>query len=66
MNAVTHDVETDESMGIDPIEEIRLRTWARMNYTPSDERSMDWHPVILDEMTQKDLEKSSDTTVASV
>lgn len=41
---------------LDPIEEIRMRTWARRNYTPADERSHEWHPVILDEMRRKDGE----------
>ncbi|MCA8997717.1 MAG: hypothetical protein KDA80_12045 [Planctomycetaceae bacterium] len=40
----------------DPVEEIRMRTWARRNYAPIDERKNDWHPVILDEMRRKDGE----------
>ncbi|WP_437203781.1 hypothetical protein [Planctomicrobium sp. SH664] len=43
---------------VDPVEEIRLRTWARHNYAPLDERDSEWHPVILDEMRQKDLEQN--------
>ena len=41
---------------VDPIEEMRLRTWARKNYAPAGERHTDWHPVILDEMIRKDEE----------
>lgn len=41
-------------LGFDFIEEIRLRTWARENYVPADERDEDWHPIILDEMRCKD------------
>jgi hypothetical protein len=41
---------------IDFIEELRLRRWARENYVPSSERELSWHPVILDEMTRKDVE----------
>lgn len=41
---------------LDFIEEMRLRTWARKNYVPSDERDEEWHPVILDEMALKDGE----------
>lgn len=43
---------------IDPVEEMRLRTWARRNYQPhQQERDTEWHPVILDEMRRKDSEK---------
>lgn len=41
---------------VDAIEEIRLRTWARENYTQADERDQSWHPIILDEMICKDRE----------
>ena len=44
-------------LDLDPVEEIRLRTWARHNYAPRDERDSEWHPVILEEMRQKDLEQ---------
>ena len=53
--------EADQSLlmdafEIDFIEEIRLRTWARKNYVAADERSEDWHPVILHEMVRMDQE----------
>jgi hypothetical protein len=41
---------------IDLVEELRLRRWARTNYVPADERDLDWHPIILDEMSLKDAE----------
>lgn len=47
----------DSVYELDPVEEIRLRTWARQNYTPLSERDGSWHPVILDEMHRKDREQ---------
>ena len=52
--SVGTDFETESQ--IDPIEEIRLRTWARINYAPESERNDDLHPIILDEMIRKDRE----------
>lgn len=43
---------------IDPVEEMRLRTWARRHYAPSNQRDGNWHPVVLDEMRRKDGEQS--------
>jgi hypothetical protein len=43
----------------DFIEEIRLRRWARENYVPAGERDEAWHPVVLEEMSAKDLEQGS-------
>lgn len=42
---------------VDPIEEMRLRTWARRNYQPQSQRDTGMHPVVLDEMRRKDREK---------
>ena len=36
--------------------ELRLRRWARLNHVPEEERDTLWHPVILDEMRQRDRE----------
>lgn len=44
------------SAGLDIVEELRLRRWARENYAAADERSVDWHPVILEEMERRDAE----------
>jgi hypothetical protein len=41
---------------VDFIEELRLRRWAREHYVPRNQREISWHPVILDEMDQKDNE----------
>ena len=43
---------------VDPVEELRLRCWARRNYVPAWERDADWHPVVLDEMRSRDAELS--------
>ncbi len=43
---------------LDFIEELRLRRWARENYVPEDERSEEWHPVVLEEMKRKDRESA--------
>lgn len=51
-SAIFEVVETE----LDFIEEVRLRTWARVNYVPGEERDEEWHPVILDEMALKDGE----------
>lgn len=44
---------------LDFIEEIRLRRWARENYCAPDDRDEEWHPVIHEEMHQKDLDTSA-------
>jgi hypothetical protein len=41
---------------VDFIEELRLRRWARENYVPPGRRELSWHPVILDEMSRKEVE----------
>ncbi len=49
-------METNGGTDVDPIEEIRLRTWARNNFAHPTEREENWHPIILDEMGRKDQE----------
>jgi hypothetical protein len=44
------------STQIDLIEELRLRRWARENYVAPEQRNQTWHPVVLEEMSRKDLE----------
>ena len=44
---------------VDPIDEMRLRTWARNNYAPADQRERNWHPIVLDEMQRRDAEESA-------
>ena len=41
---------------VDLVEEIRLRTWARLNYAVPEERDETWHPIVLEEMDRKDIE----------
>ena len=42
---------------VDFIEELKLRRWAREHYVPRDRRENNWHPLVLDEMYRKDLER---------
>ena len=44
---------------IDPVEELRLRRWARENYVSADLRDSHWHAVVLDEMRQKDQDAAA-------
>lgn len=48
---------TEQQSDVDPIDEMRLRTWARKNYAPASKRRSDWHPIIIDEMAKKDREQ---------
>jgi len=45
---------------VDFVEELRLRTWARQNFVAEEERDMDWHPVVLEEMRSIDVESQDD------
>ena len=45
-----------DQLPVDVIEEMKLRTWARKNYTVESQRDDLWHPVILDEMLRIDQE----------
>lgn len=47
---------------VDPVEEMRMRTWARRHYTPAQDRDENWHPVVLDEMVRKDQERGFPNT----
>lgn len=55
---------TFHDQSIDFIEELRLRRWARENYVPSAERDATWHPIVLDEMSQKDAERNTVAALA--
>lgn len=48
---------------VDFIEELKLRRWAREHYVPTDRREHSWHPLVLDEMSRKDLEREEAQTV---
>jgi len=50
---------------VDFIEELQLRRWARENYVPAESRVVHWHPVILDEMQQRDLDQAEAQTVCT-
>ncbi len=43
---------------VDFIEELRLRRWARENYVPHGQRQPGWHPVVHEEMSRRDDERS--------
>jgi len=49
----------EPGVSIDPIEEMRLRAWARRHYAPVSERDASMHPVVLDEMRRKDRERNN-------
>lgn len=49
---------SSDMAGIDLIDELQLRHWARTNYVPADTRESDWHPIVLDEMRRRDEELS--------
>ena len=50
----------------DPVEELRLRRWARENYVPVQSRDQAWHAVVLDEMRRKDQEQLPVETYSAV
>jgi len=41
---------------VDLVTELQLRSWARENFLPADERSNSLHPIVLNEMRLKDVE----------
>lgn len=51
-------VDADNMTTVDPVEEMRLRTWARRHYTPAENRETTWHPIVLEEMSRRDAESS--------
>lgn len=55
---MTLEAEVEVDFGVDPVEEMRLRTWARKNYAPAEDRDEQWHPIVLDEMDRKDQESN--------
>ncbi|VAX42688.1 hypothetical protein MNBD_PLANCTO02-450 [hydrothermal vent metagenome] len=44
------------SQSTTPTRELRLRSWARKNYTHPRNRQETWHPVVLEEMLIRDQE----------
>ena len=55
---------TASHLEVDFIGELQLRRWARENYVPHHQRDRTWHPIVLDEMTNRDSE-SADAPLAS-
>ncbi len=51
--------EVDNVVSVDPVEEMRLRTWARRHYAAAGDRDATWHPIVLDEMSRRDQENDS-------
>jgi hypothetical protein len=54
---------------LDFVEELRLRSWARLNHVPAEQRLAAWHPVVLDEMRRRDADGStfvSDTNLGAL
>ncbi|QDT50354.1 hypothetical protein [Symmachiella dynata] len=43
-------------VGMDVVDELRLRRWARQHHVASEERDATWHPIVLDEMRRRDSE----------
>jgi len=54
------------SVSTDPVEELRLRRWARENFVPVESRDPAWHSVVLDEMKRKDQEQAAVDDYSSV
>lgn len=48
--------EFEDIVVVDPVEEMKLRTWARRHYAPAADRDSGWHPIVLDEMARRDRE----------
>jgi hypothetical protein len=43
-------------VGLDAVDELRLRRWARQHYVSQDHRDQSWHPIVIDEMRRRDQE----------
>ena len=50
-------LEQESTFDVDPVEEMRMRTWARRHYAPAQDRDENWHPIVLDEMVRRDRER---------
>ena len=54
--------EQESTFEVDPVEEMKMRTWARRHYAPEQDRDENWHPIVLDEMIRKDHERGYPNT----
>jgi hypothetical protein len=59
-------VQYASRVSADPVEELRLRRWARENYVPVESRDSNWHVVVLDEMRRKDQELATVNSYSEV
>lgn len=50
-------------VGMDAVEELRLRRWARQHHVAPSERDNTWHPIVLDEMRRRDHEGDPESDV---
>jgi len=50
-------MHVEQVSDVDLIAELQLRRWARENYVAPSDRNRGWHPVILDEMQRRDVER---------
>ena len=41
-------------VGMDVVDELRLRRWARQHHVAAEERDASWHPIVLDEICLRD------------
>ena len=46
----------DVRAALDPVAELKLRRWARLNHVPAADRDPRWHAVVWQEMTARDRE----------
>lgn len=56
VHSSTHDKVLHTEGLVDLIEEIRLRTWARKNYTDPKNRVASWPRIVHEEMERRDIE----------
>jgi hypothetical protein len=63
--AVTNALEVTTMSTVDFVREIRLRQWARRHYVSAELRKSSWHPIVLDEMQLRDLERANEADVNS-
>ena len=49
-------VSAPADAALDPVAELKLRRWARLNHVPAADRDPRWHPVVWAEMAARDRE----------
>jgi hypothetical protein len=48
--------QTETAIEIDFVRELQLRQWARQHFVPGELRKQTWHPIVLNEMKNRDRE----------